>query len=254
MLIDIENKAESTLVIEYNDRVYKIATNQTEQMDFDSLEFEISAYYELIETVDLELDKKRLKYRFIQKAVDKLIKFGKQLMIQTKVKYKVRLNNVSTLKFEFGAFGKDTNLIQELLDMPAELVSFARLECDGADICVADCEAINKKEFLRIYRRTYLWVNWNVGIIFALICYLPSYTKQKIITSKRHLKKKIKNLYSVSPEERENLIDIETDDDDETDENKPQKKGGWLKPLIFFGFITVIVILILMFKCVTTTE
>lgn len=214
MIINIENNAESTLVIECNNNEYKINTNDILQIDFESAEFEISAYYELIETVDLELDTKKIKFRFIQKAVDKLIKLGKQLMIQTKVRYKVKLNSVSTLKFEFGAFGKDTNLIQEMFDMPAELVSFARLECNNADIKVLNCEAINKKDFLKIYRRTYLWINWNAGIIFSLILYLPSYIKQKILISKRHLKKKIAYFYLVTPEEREKLIDIETDDDD----------------------------------------
>lgn len=259
MIVNVENSADSVLVIEYNNIEYKIGSNQIYQIDVDSAEFQLSAYYELIETVDLELNTKRIKYRFIQKAVDKLIKFGKQLIIQTKAKYNIKLKDNSTIKFEFGAFGKDTNFVQELFDMPAELIGFARLECDNADINVLECEAINKKDFLKIYRRTYLWINWNAGIIFSLILYLPSYIKQKVIISNRHLKKKISKLYSVTPEEREKLIDIETDDD-EMDENTPKENGGCLKTFIILGlislagFVLVAIILILIFKGVIVTH
>lgn len=212
MLINVINSNESILVLEINNRIYKINSNETCQIEIDSLDFNVSAHLELIDSIDLELDKKKIKSKIIQKLFDKLVKFGKQVMAQIKVTYNVKMSNPkSPLEFIFTFYEKDTNILQDLLEIPEEAINFARLECESANISVVDCEVINKKKYLQLYRRLYWWINWSNGLIFGILFYLPIYTKQKIIISKHHLKKRISGLYRLSKAERDKLNEVNDD-------------------------------------------
>ena len=187
MLVDIINKNESTLMVEYNKDVFKFEGNQSGQIEVSSAEFDLSVYSDLIDTVDLELEENTLKNKLFQKGFDKMISLGKKLMVQCKNTYHIKLNNSNAkLIFELDAFGKDNSFVQDFFDMPMDLTSFTRLECEYADIEVVASEATNKKEFLKIYRRLYFWINWNLGVE-SILFYLPSYIKQKKMISQKHL-------------------------------------------------------------------
>lgn len=247
MLVDIINKNESTLMIEYNNDVFKFEDNQSGQIEVSSAEFDLSVYSELIDTVDLELEEKKIKNRLFQKGVDKMISLGKKLMVQCKNTYHIKLNNSNAkLVFELDAFGKDNSFAQDFFDMPIDLTSFTRLECEYADIEVVASEATNKKEFLKIYRRLYFWINWNLGVE-SILFYLPSYIKQKKMISQKHLTKIFKKFYSVSKEERDNLISINTNDGIETNNNENNEftKKGCLKTFFGIGFLILVMLAIL---------
>lgn len=242
MLVDIVNKNESILVIEYNNKVFKFEGNQTSNLEIESADFYLSAYTDIIDTVDLELEEKSLKNKLFQKGFDKMIALGKKLMVQCKNTYHICLNNPKAeLVFELDAFGKDNSFAQDFFDMPVDLTSFTRLECEYADIEVIASEAINKKDFLKIYRRMYFLVNWNLGIS-AILFYLPSYIKQKKMVSHKQLTKTFKKFYFVTREERDKLISI--DADDITNTNKKQEpivtKKGCLKTFLGIGFIVLL--------------
>lgn len=247
MLVDVINKNESTLIIEYNNAVFKFESNQSGQIEVSSAEFDLSVYSDLIDTVDLELEEKNIKNKLFQKGVDKMISLGKKLMVQCKNTYHIKLNNSNTkLLFELDAFGKDNSFAQDFFDMPIDLTSFTRLECECADIEVVASEAINKKDFLKIYRKLYFWVNWNLGME-SILFYLPSYIKQKKMISQKHLTKIFKKFYSVSKEERDNLISIDTNDTIKA--NNEEKSGftkkGCLKTFFGIGFLILVMFAIL---------
>jgi hypothetical protein len=256
MQIEIENTAESLLKIEYNGREYSIAGNSISQIDVDSLEFNLSAYLTLPKEFDLEQDKNGIKEKLIQKSFDKLYSLSKKMIVQCRTTYAIKLNSDSAkLVFSYDFFGKEQSFTEDFFDMPLELSSFARLECDYAEILVIDCEALNKKQFMKTYKIMYWWVNWNLGLI-ALLLYLPPYIKQKKMVSKNHLTKVISSLYSVSREERDKLLGIEENhknskSSQETVEtmqtDKTNSKKGCLKTFIGLGIFVLISIVILVF-------
>lgn len=247
MIINVENKSESELLIEYNGTTHRIAGSKIEQIEIDSLDIELTAHMVLIDELDLELDNKKLKNKLIQKATNKIINFTKKLMAQCKITYAISLNqDDALLTFEFDGFGKDNSFIQDLLDMPFEIVNFARLECDNAEIKVTDCEVINKKEYLKTYRRIYFWINWNIfEFLTNLVLYLPSYLKQKRIMSKRYLLKAFGKLYSLPRDEREKLLGFSTDDEKNEDEDDKKGKSGCLGTFVKIGVFVLIMLAIL---------
>ncbi len=210
MIVNIRNKSESALVIEYNGKPFRYAGNQCGQLEVDSSEFELSAYMDLIDTVDLELKEKSVKNKIFQKLFDKPFSLSEKFMVQCKNTYKIKLNSpyVSSfcLDFEFAVISKENTFVEQLFEMPIDVTSFARLECDFAEICVTNSEAINKKEFLKIYKLMYLWINWNMGLLSVILSYIPAYLKQKRMVSGKCLSGTFKKLYSVSREERNNLL------------------------------------------------
>ena len=208
MLVEIQNNSESTLVINYENRIYRFEGNQKGALEVASLDFELSAHMELIEFLDLELQEKTVKNKLFQRIFDKFFSFAKKFMVNCKNTYRVKLNEpTACLEFCFATFGKDSGFAEEYLDMPLEVSGFARLECNNAQIEIVDSEAINKKDFLRVYRRTYLFVNWEMGLL-CLFAYLPSCIKQKKMVSGVHLRKVFKNFYSCSREQRDEMIKI----------------------------------------------
>jgi hypothetical protein len=258
MIIEIENTAESLLTIVYKNKTYDIAGNSINQIDVDNLEFNLSAYLTLPKEFDLEQEKNGIKEKLIQKSFDKLYSLSKKMIVQCKTTYAIRLNSNNTrLVFSYDVFGKEQSFTEDFFDMPLDLSSFARLECDNAEISIIDCDALNKKQFLKTYKIMYWWVNWNLGLL-AFLLYLPPYFKQKKMVSKKHLTKVINGFYSVSREERDKLLGIEKNKDNhstqETAETMPTDKTnsnkGCLGTFVKIGIFVLVLIGILIFGIV----
>ncbi len=82
------------------------------------------------------------------------------------------------------------------------LYYFGQAECESAQIEIVSSSAINRPEFISLYKLIYRTINLH-GLFFNIIKYKVQINRQRNISSKSYLTMKFRKLYSLPLSERE---------------------------------------------------
>ena len=82
------------------------------------------------------------------------------------------------------------------------LYYFGQAECENAEIEIVSSVAVNRPEFISLYKFIYRTINLH-GLFFNIIKYKVQINRQRNISSKNYLTMKFRKLYSLPLSERE---------------------------------------------------
>ena len=144
-----------------------------------------------------------IKAVITEKITQKAINSIGNAIVQVVNTYKISsLTENSVIVVNDRAHYLSTEGIDALLGCFPALYYFGQAECERGKIEVVSSVAINRAEFISLYKFIYRTINLH-GLFFNIIKYKVNIDRQRNISSKNYLTMKFRRLYALPLEERE---------------------------------------------------
>lgn len=154
--------------------------------------------YQFIPKVDAKLTD-RLADKFAEKAVKSI----GNAIVQIVNTYKINgLNDGSVIVVNDRAHYLSAEGFDALFNCFPALYYFGQAECENAKIEVVSSVAVNRPEFISLYKLIYRTINLH-GLFFNIIKYKVQINRQRKISSMKFLTMKFRKLYNLPLSERE---------------------------------------------------
>ena len=137
------------------------------------------------------------------KLTEKAIKSIGNAIVQIVNTYKISdLNDGSVIEVNDRAHYLSAEGIDALFNCFPALYYFGQAECENAEIEVVSSVAINRPEFISLYKLIYRTINLH-GLFFNIIKYKVQINRQRKISSANYLTMKFRKLYALPLSDRE---------------------------------------------------
>lgn len=208
MKICFENKSKDLgAELIFNDKsILNIPPNSSKEFDLneDNITFSVKYVrdftfgYQYIPKVDGNI-KDVITEKITQKAINSI----GNAIVQIVNTYKVSdLTENSVITVNDRAHYLSADGIDGLFGCFPALYYFGQAECENVQIEVVSSVAINRPEFINLYKFVYRTINLH-GLFFNIIKYKVNINRQRNISSKNYLTMKFRKLYALPFEERE---------------------------------------------------
>ena len=145
----------------------------------------------------------KLTDQITNKLTEKAIKSIGNAIVQIVNTYKISgLKDDSVIEVNDRAHYLSAEGLDAIFNCFPALYYFGQAECENAEIEVASSVAMNRPEFISLYKLIYRTINLH-GLFFNIIKYKVQINRQRKLSSKDYLTKKFSELYSLSFEERD---------------------------------------------------
>lgn len=145
----------------------------------------------------------KLTDQITNKLTEKAIKSIGNAIVQIVNTYKISdLNDGSVIEVNDRAHYLSAEGIDALFNCFPALYYFGQAECENGKIEVVSSVAMNRPEFISIYKLIYRTINLH-GLFFNIIKYKVQINRQRKISSMKFLTMKFRKLYSLPLNERE---------------------------------------------------
>ena len=137
------------------------------------------------------------------KLTEKAIKSIGNAIVQVVNTYKISdLNDGSVIEVNDRAHYLSAEGLDAIFNCFPALYYFGQAECENAEIEIVSSVAVNRPEFISLYKFIYRTINLH-GLFFNIIKYKVQINRQRNISSKNYLTMKFRKLYSLPLSERE---------------------------------------------------
>ncbi len=145
----------------------------------------------------------KLTDQLADKLAEKAVKSIGNAVVQVVNTYKISgLNDGSIIEVNDRAHYLSAEGIDAIFNCFPALYYFGQAECENAEIEVVSSIAMNRPEFISLYKLIYRTINLH-GLFFNIIKYKVQINRQRKISSSNYLTLKFRKLYSLSLSERE---------------------------------------------------
>lgn len=145
----------------------------------------------------------RLTDQITNKLTEKAIKSIGNAIVQIVNTYKISdLNDGSVIEVNDRAHYLSAEGLDSFFGCFPALYYFGQAECENAEIEVVSSVAINRPEFISLYKLIYRTINLH-GFFFNIIKYKVQINRQRKISSKDYLTVKFRKLYSLPLSDRD---------------------------------------------------
>lgn len=145
----------------------------------------------------------KLTDQITNKLTEKAIKSIGNAIVQVVNTYKIScLTENSVITVNDRAHYLSAEGIEGLLGCFPALYYFGQAECENAEIEVVSSVAINRPDFISLYKFIYRTINLH-GLFFNIIKYKVNINRQRNISSKSYLTMKFRKLYALPLSERD---------------------------------------------------
>ncbi len=145
----------------------------------------------------------KLTDQLTNKLTEKAIKSIGNAIVQIVNTYKISgLNDGSVIKVNDRAHYLSAEGIDAIFNCFPALYYFGQAECENAEIEIVSSVAMNRPEFISLYKLIYRTINLH-GLFFNIIKYKVQINRQRKISSGNYLTMKFRKLYSLPFSERE---------------------------------------------------
>ena len=208
MKICFENKSKDlgAEIIFADKSVFNIPPNSTKEFEIneDNITFSVKYVrdftfgYQFIPKVDGKITD-RLADKFAEKAVKSI----GNAIVQIVNTYKIcGLNDGSVIAVNDRAHYLSAEGIDAIFNCFPALYYFGQAECGNAEIEVVSSVAMNRPEFISLYKLIYRTINLH-GFFFNIVKYKVQINRQRKISNGNYLTMKFRKLYSLPLNERE---------------------------------------------------
>ena len=208
MKICFENKSNDLgAAIIFNDNsILNVPPGSSKEFEIDEDDVTFSVKYVRDFTFGYQFAPKvdgKLTDQITNKLTEKAIKSIGNAIVQVVNTYKISgLNDGSVIKVNDRAHYLSAEGLDAIFNCFPALYYFGQAECENAEIEVVSSVAMNRPEFISLYKLIYRTINLH-GIFFNLIKYKVQINRQRKISSKDYLTIKFRKLYSLPLSERE---------------------------------------------------
>lgn len=137
------------------------------------------------------------------KLAEKAVKSIGNAIVQIVNTYKISdLNDGSVIEVNDRAHYLSAEGLDAIFNCFPALYYFGQAECENAEIEIVSSVAVNRPEFISLYKLIYRTINLH-GLFFNIIKYKVQINRQRNISSKNYLTMKFRKLYSLPLSERE---------------------------------------------------
>lgn len=208
MKICFENKSKDlgTELI-FNDKsILNIPPNSSKEFDLneDNITFSVKYVrdftfgYQFVPKVD-----GKLTDQLADKLAEKAVKSIGNAIVQIVNTYKISgLTENSVIMVNDRAHYLSAEGIDAIFNCFPALYYFGQAECENAEIEVISAVAMNRPEFISLYKLIYRTINLH-GLFFNIIKYKVNINRQRNISSKSYLTMKFRKLYALPLSERD---------------------------------------------------
>ena len=145
----------------------------------------------------------KLTDQITNKLTEKAIKSIGNAIVQIVNTYKVsNLKDGSVIEVNDRAHYLSADGMDGLLGCFPALYYFGQAECENAEIEIVSSVAVNRPEFISLYKLIYRTINLH-GLFFNIIKYKVQINRQRKISSANYLTLKFRKLYSLPLSDRE---------------------------------------------------
>ncbi len=145
----------------------------------------------------------KLTDQLTNKLTEKAIKSVGNAIVQVVNTYKISgLNDGSVIQVNDRAHYLSAEGIDAFFNCFPALYYFGQAECENAEIEVVSSVAMNRPEFISLYKLIYRTINLH-GLFFNIIKYKVQINRQRKISSGNYLTMKFRKLYALPLSERE---------------------------------------------------
>ena len=145
----------------------------------------------------------KLTDQLTNKLTEKAIKSIGNAIVQVVNTYKISgLNDGSVIQVNDRAHYLSAEGIDGFMGCFPALYYFGQAECENAKIEVVSSSAVNRPEFISLYKLIYRTINLH-GLFFNIIKYKVQINRQRKISSANYLTMKFRKLYSLPLNDRE---------------------------------------------------
>lgn len=145
----------------------------------------------------------KLTDQITNKLTEKAIKSIGNAIVQIVNTYKISgLKDDSVIEVNDRAHYLSAEGLDAIFNCFPALYYFGQAECENAETEVVSSVAMNRPEFISLYKLIYRTINLH-GLFFNIIKYKVQINRQRKLSSKDYLTKKFSELYSLSFEERD---------------------------------------------------
>lgn len=145
----------------------------------------------------------KLTDQLADKLTEKAIKSVGNAIVQVINTYKISgLKDGSVIEVNDRAHYLSAEGIDALFNCFPALYYFGQAECENAEIEIVSSSAMNRPEFISLYKFIYRTINLH-GLFFNIIKYKVQINRQRNISGTKYLTMKFGKLYNLSLSERE---------------------------------------------------
>lgn len=145
----------------------------------------------------------KLTDQITNKLAEKAIKSIGNAIVQVVNTYKISgLNDGSVIEVNDRAHYLSAEGLDAIFNCFPALYYFGQAECENAEIEIVSSVAVNRPEFISLYKFIYRTINLH-GLFFNILKYKVNINRQRNISTKNYLTMKFRKLYSLPLEERE---------------------------------------------------
>ena len=208
MKICFENKSNDLgAAIIFNDNsILNVPPGSSKEFEIDEDDVTFSVKYVRDFTFGYQFAPKvdgKLTDQITNKLTEKAIKSIGNAIVQVVNTYKISgLNDGSVIVVNDRAHYLSADGLDSFFGCFPALYYFGQAECENAEIEVVSSVAMNRPEFISLYKLIYRTINLH-GIFFNLIKYKVQINRQRKISSKDYLTIKFRKLYALPLSDRE---------------------------------------------------
>ena len=208
MKICFENKSNDLgAEIIFSDKsILNIPPNSTKEFEINEDNITFSVKYVRDFTFGYQFTPKvdgKITDQLTNKLTEKAIKSMGNAIVQIVNTYKVsKLKDSSVIEVNDRAHYLSAEGFDAIFNCFPALYYFGQAECENAEIEVLSSIAMNRPEFISLYKFIYRTINLH-GFFFNVIKYKVQINRQRRISSKDYLTIKFQKLYSLPLSERE---------------------------------------------------
>ena len=208
MKICFENKSNDLgAEIIFSDKsILNIPPNSTKEFEINEDNITFSVKYVRDFTFGYQFTPKvdgKITDQLTNKLTEKAIKSMGNAIVQIVNTYKISgLNGGSVIEVNDRAHYLSAEGLDAIFNCFPALYYFGQAECENAEIEIVSSVAVNRPEFISLYKFIYRTINLH-GFFFNVIKYKVQINRQRRISSKDYLTIKFKKLYSLPLSERE---------------------------------------------------
>ena len=208
MKIYFENKSNdlgAELIFEDKSSL-NIPPNSNKEFEFSEDNFTFSVKYVRDFTFGYQFIPKaesKLKDQLTNKLAEKASNSIGNAIVQVVNTYKIScLKDCSVIEVNDRAHYLSAEGLDAFFGCFPALYYFGQVECENAEIEVVSSVAVNRPEFISLYKLIYRTINLH-GLFFNIIKYKVQINRQRDVSSKNFLTMKFRKLYSLPINERE---------------------------------------------------